>query len=154
MQKFEFGNIFELYYQDVFNYSNSLLKNKDDARDAAQDVFTKALETQYSFRGECSIKTWLLVITRNYCYMKLRKPLPFIESIDDDIPAIKESAIELKLSIESAMERLSDSEYELVYLREYAGYSYNEISEIMNIGLDLVRTRLFRVRKKLQKYLK
>lgn len=153
MKETEFKELFRLYSKDIFNYSHSLLKNKDDAKDAVQDVFIKFIETQSTFRGECSLKTWLLVITRNYCYKRLKKPLPVFDSIEENQQMTAEENICLKISVDDAIQSLTQPEYELVYLREYAGYSYNEISEIMNITLDLVKVKLFRVRRKLKKYL-
>ena len=151
MIKLEFKELFKLYSTDIFNYSHSLLKNRDDAKDAVQDVFVRFFETQNSFRGECSVKTWLLVITRNYCYRKLNKTLPQIESLEDETPISYEETIHQKITVDDILDSLKPDEYELVYLREYAGYSYNEICDILGMSLENVKIRLFRIRQKLKR---
>jgi RNA polymerase sigma-70 factor (ECF subfamily) len=53
------------YGKDVWNYAYFLLRRKDLAEDIAQDVFVKAYNNLYNFRGDSSMKSWLLTITRN-----------------------------------------------------------------------------------------
>jgi RNA polymerase sigma-70 factor (ECF subfamily) len=141
------------YYGDIFRYSLSLLRNYEDAQDAVQDVFIRFMQSSSTFRGECSIKTWLLVITRNYCLKKLSsKKSPHITA-DESLLAFYELNIETRITLNDALTKLSIDEYELIYLREYADYSYQEIAEILGINIDSVRMKLFRVRKVLKKYI-
>lgn len=147
-------DLFNRYSKDVLHYSMSLLKDHDDAKDALQEVFIRFIDSYKSFRGECSHKTYLLVITRNYCYNKLGgkagKDLP----LDEAMAAGSGYSIEDKITLNDAMKKLGKEEFELIYLREYACHSYQEISEILGISVDNVKIRLFRVRDKLRKYLK
>jgi RNA polymerase sigma-70 factor (ECF subfamily) len=53
------------YGKDVWNYAYFLIRRKDLAEDIAQDVFVKAYNNLYNFRGDSSMKSWLLTITRN-----------------------------------------------------------------------------------------
>lgn len=146
--------LFSSYSNDILNYSMSLLKDYDDAKDALQEVFIKYINSKDSFRGECSYKTWLLTITRNYCFKKLNgkanKPIP----LDENSLRTYEPKYEDKISLNDAMSRLSHEEYELIYLREYACHSYQEMAEILGISIDNVKVKLFRVRQQLRKYLK
>jgi RNA polymerase sigma-70 factor (ECF subfamily) len=146
--------LFELYSRDILHYSMSLLKDSDDAKDAVQEVFVRFINSQSTFRGECSYKTWLLVITRNYCYKKLNgkssKVMPISESMNETLV----HNFDEKITLEEAMRKLSDEDYELIYLREYACHSYKEIAEILGISIDNVKVKLFRVREQLRKYLK
>jgi len=149
----ELKELYRLYSTDVFNYSKSLLKNKDDASDAVQDIFAKYFETRESFKGECSIKTWLLVLTRNYCYRKLNKKHT-VESIEDNQHLSIEYDFYSQIEMEEALKCLNTDEYEIIYLREFGGYSYSEIGEILEIKVENVKIRLFRVRQKLKKFIK
>ncbi len=146
--------LFNLYSKDILQYSLSLLKNYDDAQDALQEVFIRYIDSRNSFRGECSHKTFLLVITRNYCYKKLSGKSGKNVPLDNELPALESSSIEEKITLNEAIKKLSREEFELIYLREYACHSYQEISEILEISVDNVKVRLFRVRDKLRKYLK
>jgi len=146
--------LFEQYANDIFHYSMSLLKDPDDAKDAVQEVFVKFINTQRTFKGKCSYKTWLLIITRNYCFNKLNgkanRPIP----IDDNLLETYEPKLDEKITIDDAIKKLNREEYELIYLREYACHSYMEMAEILGITVDNVKVKLFRVREQLRKYLK
>jgi RNA polymerase sigma-70 factor, ECF subfamily len=146
--------LFKTYSGDVLNYSYSILKDYDDAEDAVQEVFMQFMKSENIFRGECSYKTWLLTITRNYCYQKINKNPNHLVTIDANLPDTYEMSIDASISLNDALAELPVEEYELIYLRAYAGYSYNEISEVLNVSIDNVKVKLFRVRQKLRKYLK
>ena len=146
--------LYNLYSKDILHYSMSLLKNYDDAQDALQEVFIRYIDSRNSFRGDCSHKTYLLVITRNYCYKKMSGKSRNGVPIDNELAARSESSLDEKITLNEAIKKLSKEEFELIYLREYACHSYQEISEILDISIDNVKVRLFRVRDKLRKYLK
>lgn len=148
------SELFEVYYNDIFNYSLSILKDSDDAKDAVQEVFMRHLKSENVFRGECSYKTWLLTLTRNYCYKKQRNKSHKLQMVDENPAIAYEMNIDTKISLNDAIEGLSVDEYELFYLREYAGYSYQEIAAILKLSLENVKIKLFRIRQQLRKYLK
>ena len=146
--------LFEQYSNDILHYSMSLLKDPDDAKDAVQDVFVKFINTQHTFKGNCSYKTWLLIITRNYCFKKLNGKANLPISIDDNLLETYEPNLDETITLDDAIKKLSREEYELIYLREYACHSYIEMAEILGITVDNVKVKLFRVREQLRKYLK
>lgn len=57
--------LMERYGQDVWNFAYALTRDADLADDVSQDVFVKAYQKIDGFRGEASVKTWLLTIARN-----------------------------------------------------------------------------------------
>lgn len=146
--------IFETYSGEIFKYSMSLLKNNQDAQDAVQEVFAKFIQNRHSFRGDCSIKTWLLIITRNYCLKQLKGKDKTNLAINENLLKAYDPNIDIKISLNDALEKIGKDEFELIYLREYAGHSYQEIAQILNISVDNVKVKLFRVREQLRKYLK
>lgn len=145
--------LFNLYSNDVLNYSMSILKDYDEAKDAVQEVFVRYIKNEDSFRGDCSYKTWLLTITRNYCFKKLNGRVNHTETIDENFFETHEPSIETKITLNDAMAKLSTEEYELIYLRDYECHTYQEMAVILGITVDNVKVKLFRVRKHLKKYL-
>ncbi len=145
--------LFNSYSNDVLNYSMSILKDYDEAKDAVQEVFVRYIKNENSFRGDCSYKTWLLTITRNYCLKKLNGRAGKAETIDDDLVESSGTSIETRISLNDALARLSKEEYELIYLRDYECHTYQEMALILGITVDNVKVKLFRVRKHLRKYL-
>jgi RNA polymerase sigma factor (sigma-70 family) len=147
--------LYEKFAKDIFRYAFSILKDEEDAKDAMQEVFRKYLESKNSFRGNCSQKTFLLVIARNYCFNKLKSRDNKNERLDN-IPYIRgnEPDIIIKLSIEAAMKKLTPEQNELLYLKEYEDLTYKEISDLTNLTIENVKIKLYRARLELKKILK
>lgn len=143
-----------MHSKDVYRYAYSLLKNNEDAEDVVQDVFINYFNKSSSFRGNCSIKTWLLVLTRNQCYNVIKaRNIRQTQPIEDLILDSDINYVEDKLNIEDALKTLTTEENEIIFLREYSGFSYKEISQILEISVDNVKVRLFRAKQKLRKAL-
>ena len=150
-----FIDLYERYSQDLFRYSLSILKDEDDAKDAVQETFARYIENERSFRGDCSQKTWLLIIARNFCYSKIKRADRNNELIDEEtFDEVYELQIEEELTLIEALKLLTPQQNELLFLKEYGGYSYSEISEITSLSLENVKTILFRTRQKLRKIMK
>ncbi|MCX6168575.1 MAG: sigma-70 family RNA polymerase sigma factor [Ignavibacteriales bacterium] len=145
--------LFNSYSNDVLNYSMSILKDHDEAKDAVQEVFIRYIKNEENFRGDCSYKTWLLTITRNYCLKKLNGRSSKTETLDDNFIEANESSIETKISLNDALDKLTAEEYELIYLRDYECHTYHEMALILGVTVDNIKVKLFRVRKHLRKYL-
>jgi len=148
------AELFNTYSYDVLAYSASLLKNRDDAKDALQEVFIRFMKSRNEFKNNCSVKTWLLIITRNYCYTKLKEKKGAEVTLDESFLLKDSFNIEMHISLQEAFSKLTVDEYELIYLKEFAGYSYKEISEILGITIPNAKVKLFRIRKQLKEYLK
>lgn len=146
--------LYNQYSNDILNYSMSLLKDSDDAKDALQEVFVRFINSHKSFRGECSYKTYLLVITRNYCYKKLNGRAGRIIPIDEALIHPFDSKLDEKITLNDAMKSLNREDFEIIYLREFACHSYQEIADILGISIDNTKVKLFRVREQLRKYLR
>lgn len=147
------NSLFREYSENVFNYSFSLLKNHDEADDAVQEVFIRLIKSKEIFKDNCSHKTWLMIITRNYCFTKLSGRARHPERIDENLLKTDNFSIEARISLDEALGKLTNEEFELVFLREYEKYSYQEIAEIVGISIDNLKVKLFRVRQQLKKYL-
>ena len=150
-----FTDLFEKYSRDVFRYSLSILRDEDEAKDAAQESFARYFENESSFRGDCSQKTWLFVIVRNYCYSKITRADRLNESIDEEtFEMVYEPNLEESISLKEALLCLSPLQNELLFLKEFEGYTYKEIAELTGQSLENVKVILFRARQKLRKILK
>src|ERR1041384_8302019 len=67
-----FECLYAQYRTPVYRHAYYLLGNKEDARDVRQDTFVKAFQSFASFRADCRLKTWLLVICTNLCRDRIR----------------------------------------------------------------------------------
>jgi len=66
-------NVFKSYHPAMFRLAYSILLNRDEADEAAQDAFITAFEALETCHGEASFRSWLYTITLNICRGRLRK---------------------------------------------------------------------------------
>lgn len=149
------AELYKQYSDDIFRYAFSILRNFEEAKDALQEVFVRYVESKNNYREECNYKTWLFTITRNYSYDKLKQKrknnIPL-----EDLPGLSFSNDDLDdlISLREALQQLTEEQNELIYLRDYEGYSYQEIALLTGQSLDNVKIKLFRAKKKLKELLK
>jgi RNA polymerase sigma-70 factor, ECF subfamily len=141
------------------NLARYLLRNPDDAEDAVQDAFLRAIRHFDGFRG-VNGRAWLLTIVRNTCFTRLRGRTTHGEKVefDEEIHTIEEpgSGPDADLDRHSAAESVREGlsrlpvEYrEMLVLRELEGLSYKEIAQISGVPIGTVMSRLARGRKQL-----
>jgi RNA polymerase sigma factor (sigma-70 family) len=145
---------------EVYNLARWMMKNEPDARDAVQDAYLKAFRYFESFHGD-SGRAWLLRIVRNVCYdaLRARDSQRNVISLDEEtaaevpdskpgpnVLAIQNST---KLRVREALKALPLEFKTVIILREFDGFSYKEISEIMGVPVGTVMSRLSRARQQL-----
>jgi RNA polymerase sigma-70 factor, ECF subfamily len=142
------------------------LANREEADDAAQEVFVKAFQALPRFKGGSSFLTWILSIADNHCLDLLRlRSRRHAESLDALLEIHKE-LFEALLSRSTAEEALvyTPEELELIgklwaaippddrnilMLREMEELSYEEIARRLDCTVDAVKGRLKRARRNL-----
>jgi RNA polymerase sigma-70 factor (ECF subfamily) len=146
----------------AYNLARWLTGNEDDAEDAVQESYLRALRFFSGFRGGSS-RPWLLAIVRNTCYTWLRRNrmeepgMELDEELHVDTNSPSPEAILLAAArsdlVRRALEELPAEFREIVILREMEGLSYKEIAEVTAIPVGTVMSRLARARARLQKLL-
>lgn len=155
MLKKEFEIAYENYKNIVYTYLYQLCYNHFLAEDISQDVFLKVYSSIDKFRGESSLKTWILRIARNTYIDYTRKNKEKLSSIDDlemaDItqdPELEAINNEKGRIIIEVLKRLPEDYRTIIILREQQGLTYNEIGNVMDFSSSNVKITLFRARKK------
>ncbi len=154
--------IMNLYGNDIWNYAYFLTKQQTLADDIAQEVFIKAYFSIHTFRGQASLKTWLLTITRHTAFRY--KQAFFFRKV-----TLKDR-LHIDASCRSAEMEYLDGQYtdeiwamimalprkfrEVLILDLYYEMSINQIAELLNLAAGTVKSRLYRARKKMKNLLK
>jgi len=151
----------------VFSTAMRYLKNREDAEDASQEVFIKALRNLKNFRGDSNIKTWLYRITSNLCSNILRKQKlrnmfsygddreDFYDIADGNISAQKKLEIEeFENKFLNSLNELPKKQRETFALRYFEEMTYEEISGVLGTSVGGLKANYFQAVKKLSKYLK
>ncbi len=166
-----FDRLVEAHYTAVYNAAFRMLSDPDSAADATQTTFIRAFDALANFRGDSAFSTWLYRITMNVCLDELRKrknqPLSLVteDSEDDtseereipdeaDEPGARAEQLERQTIVHEAIGRLPEDYRTIVVLYDIRGLSYQEISEVLEIALGTVKSRLNRARLALREEMK
>ena len=137
----------------VYSFTLSMLKNREDAEDALQDVYLSIYKSAHLYIPMGRPMEWIMTVTRNICISRLRerkKTLP-VEEQPGDFPDISQS--EDRIILNEALKSLSDEERRIVTLRSAAGLKHSEIAAVLGIPAATVRSKYRRALKKLKQYL-
>ncbi len=153
-----------LTYQDrIYNLCRYMLRNREDAQDAAQDVFLKAYRRLKDFRPESSVYTWIYRIAITTCLdyrRKSRREVFRSEPLTEDLPSCDLSPEQLYESgeipdlIQTALQKLPEKLRAAIVLREIEELSYEEIAEVLHTSAGTVKSRISRGREQLRRLLK
>jgi RNA polymerase sigma-70 factor (ECF subfamily) len=142
----------------IYRLALSVVRDPSLAEDIAQETLVKAWLALPSFRGDSSLRGWVLRIAHNTAISTIRKRRAVV--IDPhDLPEREtgpDRSVESSVQSEAvmsefveALETLDDLSRTIVVLRELEGLSYEEIAEVVNVPMPTVKTRLFRARRRL-----
>lgn len=154
--------LMQTYGNDVLRTAYLYVKDIHQAEDMFQEVFLKVNKNLHTFRGESSIKTWLIRITINTCkdYLKSayhQKTVPMFEFAEDVLTAEdnykqveqKEEAMTIKEAVQNLPEHYKDVVV-CVYFKEM---SMDETAQFLDIPVGTVKSRLLRAKDKLKVFL-
>lgn len=164
-----FEELVRRYQRQVANLIYTTMGNPDEVDDIAQEVFIRVYRSLPHFKFDASFFAWIYRITMNLCIDEIRKKkirrvlsLDFLteETLEKNrqaknhgMPSDSVLAEEKKQVVLSALQKLSTEHREILVLREYEDYSYNEIAEKLDLSLEAVKSRIFRARTELRNIL-
>lgn len=141
----------------VYSFALSILKNSHDAEDILQDCYLKIYAGAESYCSAGKPMAWILTITKNLCFQKLRERQKFVDLPQEDweswLTDSEGLSPEDKVVIQQCMKLLSDEERQVVTLHAVAGFRHREIAELLNLPLSTVLSKYHRAIKKLRQSL-
>jgi len=153
-----FGALVRKYQDRLFNTMVHVAGSREEAEDVVQDAFVKAFVKLKTFQGNSAFYTWLYRIAFNVSVSRKRRkrPEPSVDASRDVIgsdPADPEEAPSVRLEREEsiaqvrrALAALGEEQRGILLLREMEGYTYEEISAVLDLPIGTVRSRLHRAR--------
>ncbi len=142
-----FSRLYELTHKRVYNYLYRLLQDKDTAEDIVVETFTEVWKGAGNFKGKSRVTTWIMGIARNLAMNELRK-MRRDEGIDhhkyiSNCDVRDTEPFDRRRLIKEAMSRLSIKHREIMDLVFFHEMNYREISEVLKIPVNTVKTRVF-----------
>ena len=130
------------------------LRNEEDSRDVVQTAFEK----MWIHRDEVDAsksKSYLFTVAYRQMIDHIRKVkrIQLKEEFNENAKVQNKPANNLKKILDEALARLSETQRTLVLLKDYEGYSYEEIGQITNLSESQVKVYLHRARVQLKEYL-
>ncbi|MFA8449216.1 MAG: RNA polymerase sigma factor [Bacteroidales bacterium] len=152
----EYNECVDLYSDSIYRFILKNIKNSETTNDIIQETFLK-LWTKRKDVDFNTIKSYLFTIAYHTMidYIRKEKKItsldsvsfePFNESTGNEYTGIREV-------LSKGLEKLPTLQKSLILLRDYEGYSYKEIGDIVNISESQVKVYIFRARKSLKSYL-
>lgn len=154
-----FQTLYGRYKTHVFGLARRYLNQKAISEDIAQDVWMKVIEKSADFKPEGSVRSWILMITRNMCLNELSSKWSQYEEItlqeeSEHVPAkefSEEYWTEQKLEvIREALEQLPDRQRAALLMQYAEGLDMKEIAKALQLEVNAVKALLFRARKNLE----
>lgn len=157
-----FEDLVRRYDRRIYRVTLAITQNKEDAEDAMQDAFLKALEHLGQFAGEARFSTWLTRIAVNEALQRLRKRHRF-ESLEEPIevgdslipqqvedwrpnPEQQYAREELRDLLERSIASLPPIYRTVFLLRDVEHLSNEETAETLDLSVAAVKSRLLRAR--------
>ncbi len=168
-----FERLANLFQKKIYALSFNLTRNVMDSEDVTQEVLLTLFKKIHTFQGKSAFSSWVYRITLNATYMKLRsRKKDQSISIEELLPSFNGSGFqqekiqdwsentesllfdnETRDTIQKAVDLLPDKEKVVFLLRDVEGLSTEKVSEILELTIPAVKSRLHRARLFLRKKL-
>jgi len=150
----EYNNSVKKYGDPVYRFICRSIKDRERAADIVQDTYEKLWNcvTEVDVNA---VKSWLFTSAYNRMIDVIRKDsrLVAVEFYDDASLYAEDNSTDLNEVLHHALDRLPAVQRSVILLRDYEGYSYQEIGEITGLTESQVKTYIFRGRTALRVYL-
>ena len=144
------GELLPRYTLLLFGVCMKYLKNEEDAKDCVQQIFIKAINELHKYKVEY-FKSWIYMIAKNHCLMKLRDKGKYTSEITERIASTPDTAEEKNLHIEkdntlsemqSALRQLNHEQQLCVTLFYLQKRSYTEIAAETGYSMMQVKSNI------------
>jgi len=160
-----FGEIVRRWERRIFALAFGMLGREEDARDATQETFLAAFRNLRGFRGEAKVSSWLHRIAVNQCITRQRRAKVRSETALED-EAEKNAAVfalpadvsparsaeyrEVSSAVRRAVGALPADLRQVVVMKEFEELTFQEISDVLDVPLSTVKSRLYTALRQLQ----
>lgn len=167
-----FDAVVRAHQDRVYSFCFRMLSDREDALDAAQEVFLSAYRNLDGFREEARLSTWLLKIAANRCLNRIRqrsartaREVAFPETDGQEAPPFQPPGREedrpervaenreMGKILEKALSRIDPDSRRLLLLSDVEGFTYEEVAAAAEIPVGTVKSRIHRARMALRKFL-
>lgn len=153
-----FEQVVERHQASIYRFARLIVNRPEDAEDVLQQTFLSAWQGASGFRGDASVRTWLLTITR-HAALRARhtraREAEQVVSLDDlgvlagwgvPDPETLAVAAERRAQLDAALQSLTSDERVVMTLRDLEGLSGEETASVLGVSVSAMKSRLHRAR--------
>lgn len=154
MTEREYNDCVRTWSDNVYRFILKNLRHEEDARDVVQTAFEKMWRNREEVDAQRA-KSYLFTVAYHQMIDHIRKVkrISLKEEFKEDSRVTDKPAHNLKKVLEEALSKLSETQRSLVLLKDYEGYSYDEIGQITGLSESQVKVYLHRARVQLKNFL-
>ncbi len=154
MTEKQYNECVNLYADNAYRFIYKNLRHEEDARDIIQTAFEKMWKNRDAVEFDKS-KSYLFTVAYNQMIDHLRKnkKITLSNEFANDVRADYQPQHNARKILQVALEKLNHTQRSLVMLKDYEGYSYEEIGKITGLNESQVKVYLHRARITLRNYL-
>lgn len=154
MTEKDYNECVHQYADNVYRFILKNLRHEEDARDVVQSSFEKLWRNRQEVDAAKS-KSYLFTVAYHQMIDHIRKvkKVSLKEGFNENTRTTSTPANNLKKVLEQALDTLSETQRSLVLLKDYEGYSYEEIGVITGLNESQVKVYLYRARMQLKAFL-
>lgn len=150
----DYNKLVDLHSDGVYRFILHNCKNKDDAQDIVQDAFEKLWLVHETVNPE-KAKTYLFTTAYRTMIDRIRrdKKKGSFDEVDFNSHSHSEQYSDVKAVLREGLNRLPEIQRTVITLRDYEGYSYEEIGEIAGLNESQVKVYIYRARTALKEFI-
>jgi RNA polymerase sigma-70 factor (ECF subfamily) len=150
----EYNRCVDQFSDGVYRFILHNLKDKDDSKDVVQDTYEK-LWMNYSNVNFEKAKSYIFTTAYRTMIDKIRRSKKSVRLELSEVNVYDESRQhpDLKKILNEAMDKLSEIQKSVIMLRDFEGYTYEEIGEITGLNESQVKVYIYRARLALKEYI-
>lgn len=153
MENQRFEHYYQCYFDDLFRYVLTIVKNEEDTKDILQNTFLKLYEHNQSFESDQHVKSWLLKVANNSSKNLFKHWYKNKRIEVDDFNSFKSAPISERKHLQQVFD-LPLKYRQVIYLFYYEDLTIQSISELLNRPESTIKTHLSRGRELLKGVLK
>ena len=154
MTEKEYNECVNAYADNVYRFIVKNLRHEEDAKDVVQSAFEKLRVNRDSVENERS-KSYLFTVAYHQMidHIRKNKRVKLQDDFAADMKTTRQPHHNINKILNEALNKLSETQRSLVLLKDYEGYSYDEIGQITSLSISQVKVYLHRARIQLKNYL-
>ncbi len=148
--------VYRAYEGTVYTVARRICRTEEDAEEVLQETFLEVCRSMHRFRGSAagSLTAWIKRIAASKALIRLRyEKYRETDELSERNGSVRGTDVGLRMDLETALGRLSDTSRAVVWLHDVEGYTHEEIAEMMQRTVSFSKSQLSRAHARLRRLL-